>query len=154
MILTPSQLATLVAQARKDAPNETCGIVGGLDGRATGIYPLKNVDEEPRVRYLADPHELLHAIREIEEARGEEVLAIYHSHPASPAFPSPTDVERAFYPEAIYIIVSLMNQQAAQVRGFRILAGQVSEVTLEVVEEVEDYGQARANPRGHSSSKR
>jgi proteasome lid subunit RPN8/RPN11 len=131
----------VVEQARRDAPNETCGLIGGRDGIASGIYPLDNVDDQPRVRYMAEPHQLLHAMREIEETRGEEVLAIYHSHPASPAFPSPTDVERAFYPEAVYIIVSLMNWEMTQVRGFRIQDARVAEETLEIVEE-DDHEQA------------
>jgi proteasome lid subunit RPN8/RPN11 len=134
MILTRSQVEQLVAQARRDAPNETCGLIGGQDGRALQIYPLKNVDNNPRVRYLAEPQELLHAIRDVEEAHDWQVLAIYHSHPASPAYPSPTDVARAFYPDAVYILISLMNPELAQVRGFEIKEEKISEITLQVEE--------------------
>lgn len=134
MILTTSQIEQLIAQARRDAPYETCGLIGGAAGRALQIYPLKNVDEDPRVRYLADPQELLHAIRDVEEGHEWQVLAIYHSHPATPGYPSPTDVARAFYPEAIYILISLMNPDVAQVRGFQIEDGKISEVTLEIEE--------------------
>lgn len=134
MILTRTQVEQLVAQAKLDSPNETCGLIGGKDGRALQIYPLKNADENPRVRYLADPLELLHAIRDVEEAHDWEVVSIYHSHPASPGYPSPTDVARAFYPEAIYILISLMNPGLAQVRGFRIDDGKVTEITLEIEE--------------------
>jgi [CysO sulfur-carrier protein]-S-L-cysteine hydrolase len=132
MVLTASQIEQLVAQAWRDAPNETCGLIGGHDGRALQIYPLKNVDDNPRIRYLAEPQELLHAIRDVEEAHDWQVLAIYHSHPASPAYPSPTDVERAFYPDAIYILISLMNPEMAQVRGFQIQNDKITEVTLAV----------------------
>lgn len=135
MKLTRSQIDQLIAQARRDAPDETCGLIGGQDGRALKLYPLRNVDDNPRVRYQADPLELLHAIRDVEEANDWQVLAIYHSHPASPGYPSPTDVARAFYPEAVYILISLMNPEIAQVRGFQITEGKVSEVTLEVEED-------------------
>ncbi len=135
MILTSAQLERLIAQARADAPNETCGLIGGKDGRALQIYPLKNVDDNPRIRYLADPQDLLRAVREVEEAHNWEVLAIYHSHPASPAYPSPTDVERAFYPDAIYILISLRNPELADVRGFKIQEAKITEVTLDVVDD-------------------
>lgn len=134
MILTRSQVDQLVAQARRDAPNETCGLIGGQEGRALKLYPLKNVDDNPRVRYLAEPQELLQAIRDVEEAHDWQVLAIYHSHPASPGYPSPTDVARAFYPEAVYILISLMNPEIAQVRGFQITDNKITEVTLDVEE--------------------
>src|SRR5918911_637179 len=127
MRLTRSQLDQLIAQARRDAPNETCGLIGGQDGRALKIYPLTNVDENPRIRYLADPQELLYAIRDVEETNGWEVLAIYHSHPASPAYPSATDVGRAFYPDAVYILISLRNPEFAEVRGFNIRDEKISE---------------------------
>ena len=134
MILTRTQVEQLVAQAKRDAPNETCGLIGGKDERALQIYPLKNVDENPRIRYMAEPLELLHAIRDVEEAHDWQVLAIYHSHPATQAYPSATDVARAFYPDAIYILISLMNPELAQVRGFEIKEEKISEVTLQIEE--------------------
>ena len=131
MKLTHDQLHQLVAQARRDAPNETCGIIAGKEGRALKIFLLKNVDPEPRTRYNSDPHELLHALRAIED-NGWEHLAIYHSHPASSAYPSPTDIARAFYPNAVYLLISLMNPEQATVRAFRIVGEKVSEITLEI----------------------
>ncbi len=153
MILTSSQIQQLVEQARREAPNEMCGLIGGQNGRALQIYPLKNVDENPRIRYLADPQELLHAIRDVEETHGWEVLAIYHSHPATPAYPSPTDVARAFYPDAVYILISLMNPALAQVRGFEIKDAKVFEVTLEI-EEVKANEKTRADSRRHPKATR
>jgi [CysO sulfur-carrier protein]-S-L-cysteine hydrolase len=134
MILTRTQVEQLVAQARRDAPNETCGLIGGKDDRALQIYPLQNVDDDPRIRYMAEPQELLYAIRDVEEAHDWQVLAIYHSHPATPAYPSPTDVARALYPDAIYILISLMDPELAQVRGFQIKEEKISEITLQVEE--------------------
>ncbi len=151
MILTPSQVERLIAQARADAPNETCGLIGGREGRALQIYPLKNVDDNPRIRYLAEPEGLLRAIRDVEEDHDWEVLAIYHSHPASPAYPSPTDVSRAFYPEAIYILISLMNPEMAQVRGFAIQDAKITEVTLDVEQEATNE-QTGTNPRSHQAA--
>ena len=133
MQLTREQLEQLIAQARGDAPNETCGIVAGKEGRALKIYALKNVD----------PSELLHALREMEDL-GWEHLAIYHSHPATPAYPSPTDIARAFYPDVVYMLISLMNPEQAMLRGFRIVDGKVEEITLEIEDEDES---PRTNPR-------
>lgn len=142
MQLTREQLEQLIAQARRDAPNETCGIIGGKEDRAVKICPLKNVDAEPRIRYNCEPQELLHAMREIEDS-GWEHLAIYHSHPASPAYPSATDIARAFYPDAVYLLISLMNPEQAAMRGFRIVEGKVEEITLEIEDEEESAGSAR-----------
>ncbi len=141
LILTPTQLAQLVTQARADAPNETCGIIAGKEGHALQVFALPNIASNPRVEYYAEPHALLEAFREI-EAKGWEHLAIYHSHPASPAYPSPTDIARAFYPNVIYILISLLNPEQALIRAFRITEGQMSEITLEVEDE-----SSRENPR-------
>ena len=68
MILTREQLEQLIAQAKRDVPFETCGIIGGKDGRALKIYPLKNLDPDPRIRYQADPQQQLQALREIDDS--------------------------------------------------------------------------------------
>lgn len=143
MILTREQLEQLIAQARRDAPNETCGIIAGKEGRALKIYALKNVDPDPRIRYNVEPSELLHALREMEDL-GWEHLAIYHSHPATPGYPSPTDIARAFYPDVVYMLISLANPEQATLRGFRIVEGQVEEITLEIEDKDES---PRTNPR-------
>lgn len=129
--LTREQLHALIAHARDAAPNEACGIMGGKDQRALKIYPLPNTHATPRVNFYADPYELLAAFRDI-EAHGWEHLAIYHSHPASDAFPSATDLAQAYYPDAAYIIISLVNPEQPVVRAFRIIAGQVKEIPVEV----------------------
>jgi proteasome lid subunit RPN8/RPN11 len=147
MQLTHDQLKQLIALARADAPQETCGIIGGKDGRALQIYPLKNVDDQPQVRYLGDPQQQLHALQEIDE-KGWDVLAIYHSHPATQAYPSQTDIGRAFYPDAIYMLISLMNPEQATVRAYTIHEGQVGEITLEIEDEaLEIEDEANESPR-------
>jgi proteasome lid subunit RPN8/RPN11 len=134
MQLTREQLGQLIALARADAPRETCGIIGGKEGRALRVYPIANVDPEPRIRYNCEPQGLLNALRDIDE-NGWDHLAIYHSHPATPAYPSQTDISRAFYPDAVYLLISLMNPEQSEMRAFRIVEGKVGEVTLEVEDE-------------------
>lgn len=129
--LTRAQLAQLIAHARRAAPNEACGIIGGAKNRVRKIYPLKNTHATPRVNFYAAPLELFAALREI-EAQGWEHLAIYHSHPASDAFPSATDIAQAYYPDAAHLIISLARPVAPRVRAFRIVAGEVQELALRV----------------------
>ncbi|MCL4487399.1 MAG: M67 family metallopeptidase [Chloroflexi bacterium] len=146
MQLTREQLEQLIEQARREAPRETCGIIAGKDGRALMVYPLKNVESEANVRYLADPHEQLHALQDMDE-HAWDMLAIYHSHPASPAYPSPIDIARAFYPDAFYLLISLMDPAQATVRGFRIAEGEVEEVTIEIEDKDES---SRTHQRRHA----
>ena len=119
----------IVAHARGSAPDEACGLIAGSGGRATRVIRCANVHEMPTTRYRMDPREQLRAFREM-DAQGEELVAIYHSHPASQAYPSPTDRAEAHYPEAVYVLVSVRTD-APEVRAFRIGAdGAVKEVTL------------------------
>lgn len=144
MILTREQLEQLITQARHDAPNETWGIIGGKDGRALKIYPMKNVHATSETRYVADPQELLQVLREIEDEKQWDILAIYHSHPKTQPYPSATDIAEAHYPDSVYIIISLENPEQAKLRAFRIVDEKVSELTLEIEDEDES---PRTNPR-------
>jgi proteasome lid subunit RPN8/RPN11 len=128
MRLTQAQHDQIIVQARADAPLETCGLMAGRDGQVERVLPVPNVLRSP-VTYRMDGQEFADAMI----ACGFEPLAIYHSHPTGPPGPSPTDIAQAFYPESIYIIVSLA-QEPPSVRAFRIVAGSVSEVELRVVE--------------------
>lgn len=119
----------IVDQARAEYPNEACGLLAGTDGRATRCFPMTNAERSP-VIYRMEPAEQLRVFRQIEEA-GLELVAIYHSHTRSPAYPSATDVSLAYYPEAVYLIVSLADPEQPDLRGFRIVDGKVSEVELE-----------------------
>jgi proteasome lid subunit RPN8/RPN11 len=118
----------LIAHARDDLPNECCGLIAARDGQAVQLYRATNAEASP-VRYGLDPREQYEIMTEIEE-RGWELGAIYHSHTKSAAYPSQTDVNLAFYPEALYLIVSLENSDAPDVRAFRIADGQIDEVGL------------------------
>lgn len=120
----------IVDQARTEHPNEACGLLAGADGKATKIFPLINVERSP-VIYRIEPKEQLRAFNEIEDA-GLDLVAIYHSHTRSSAYPSATDVSLAYYPEAVYLIVSLADPDEPELRGYRIVDGKIDEVRLEV----------------------
>jgi len=109
----------IIGHARQADPIECCGLIGGEVEHAKSLYPLRNVALNSLVAYEAAPEELFAAQRQMRE-RGEELLAIYHSHPrsAQPA-PSETDVRLAYYPQAVYFIVGLAGPQPVM-RAFRI----------------------------------
>jgi proteasome lid subunit RPN8/RPN11 len=117
----------IVAHARAGLPNEACGILAGRDGRAERFYPAES-DEPSPYYYRIDSREQIRIIGEIEDA-GMDVVGIYHSHTSSPAYPSRTDVDQAFWPDAVYVIVSLAGG-GADVKGFRIADGDVADEPL------------------------
>ncbi len=107
----------MVAHAREDLPNECCGLVGGRDGEASVVIRVANAAASP-LRYEMDPQEQYNALRKIEDGGGE-LLAIYHSHTKSAAYPSQTDVNlAAAWPEQVYLIVSLADEDAPEVKGY------------------------------------
>jgi proteasome lid subunit RPN8/RPN11 len=120
MQISQRQLDELVAHATAAAPQECCGLIGGAnDCRAKTIYRTRNIAPNPLVTYEAAPEDLFAAQRQMRE-RGEELIAIYHSHPrAAEPEPSATDVRLAYYPSAVYLIVGLGNAEPC-VRAFRI----------------------------------
>jgi proteasome lid subunit RPN8/RPN11 len=119
----------MLEQAREEAPNECCGLIGGNDGEARTVYRARNAEASP-LRYNLDPQDQFRIMSEMEE-RGEELAAIYHSHTASPAYPSQTDINLAAYPDAIYLILSLAEDEEP-LRGFHIRDGEVSEAEIEI----------------------
>ena len=130
-------LREVIAAARAGAPNEACGLlvsdrVFAEGGVPTRYVSLRNAAQSP-YRYLIDPQEQLKVWVELDEA-DEVVWAIVHSHVASPAAPSATDVGLAFYPDSLYVIVSLADDKSPSVRVWSIRNGSVSEVSLTVVE--------------------
>jgi proteasome lid subunit RPN8/RPN11 len=110
----------MCAHARRAAPAECCGLVGGVEGEAASVYPLRNVAREPSKSYEAAPAELFDAQRRM-RARGETLVAIYHSHPrAHEPAPSATDVRLAFYPAAVYFIIGFDERGECVLRAFRV----------------------------------
>ncbi len=123
LVLTGAIADEIVAHARAGLPDEACGIVAGRDGVASRFYPAINADASP-YRYAIDSRDLLRIVTEIEDG-GEDVVAIYHSHTRSPAFPSRTDVELAFWPDAAYLIVSLASDPP-DLKAFAIRDGRIA----------------------------
>jgi [CysO sulfur-carrier protein]-S-L-cysteine hydrolase len=123
-------LDEILAHARDDLPNECCGMVGGADGEARTVYRAANAEASP-LRYSIDAREQFRLMRAIEEA-GEELVAIYHSHTKSPAYPSQTDVNLAGWPDAVYLIASLADEDSPVVKGFWIRDGEIAEAELAV----------------------
>ena len=130
MRIPRSMLDRIVAQARDEAPNECCGMIAARDGTAITLHPARNAAASP-LRYEIDGMEQYKIQNAIEEA-GLELGAIYHSHTRSDPLPSQTDINLAFYPEALYIIVGVKGPED-DVRAWRIVDGQVSQAQLEVV---------------------
>lgn len=118
--LTTAQFDQIIAHAREASPQECCGLIGGLiEGKSQTIYRARNVASDPLTTYEAAPEDLFAAQRAMRE-RGEQLLAIYHSHPRSAdPQPSATDVRLAYYPSAVYLIVGLGDPEPC-LRAFRI----------------------------------
>src|SRR6185295_2870719 len=121
MRISRELLDDVIAHARADAPNECCGMIASRDGEAVAVHRARNAAASP-LRYEIDA---------IEDA-GLELGAIYHSHTRSAPLPSQTDINLAFYPEAVYVIVGLADGDEADVRAWSIVDGKVSEAELEV----------------------
>jgi [CysO sulfur-carrier protein]-S-L-cysteine hydrolase len=119
----------MVAHARSEAPNECCGMVAANGDEAVKVFPAENAAASP-LRYEIDGAEQYQIQMEIDDA-GFDLGAIYHSHTRSEPYPSQTDINLAFYPEAIYVIVGLADEQP-DVRAFCIRDGQVTEAELAV----------------------
>jgi proteasome lid subunit RPN8/RPN11 len=121
--MTGEQWSALVEHAREEAPNECCGYVRAEDGVVQEVVRAENPRRSP-YGYELDSKSLL-ATNELDD-QGYEV-GIYHSHPRSPAEPSQTDINLAYYPHWTYLIVSLEREDEPVVRAWRIADGQVSE---------------------------
>ncbi len=120
----------IVAHALADAPDECCGIVSSRDGEALEVFRMENT-AHTWMRYEMDNMELYRVVTGIEEA-GNEVGIIYHSHTRTDPFPSQTDINLAFYPDSLYVIVGTATPQPV-VRSFTIRDGRVQETHLSVV---------------------
>ncbi|HEU0318384.1 MAG TPA: M67 family metallopeptidase [Solirubrobacteraceae bacterium] len=130
MRIARDMLDDIVAHAQADAPDECCGMIAADGGEATRVYRAANAAASP-LRYEFDGREQLRIQTEIEDA-GWELGAIYHSHTRSPPLPSQTDINLAFYPDSLYVIVGVAGEEP-EVRAFRIVGAEVEEVELTVV---------------------
>jgi proteasome lid subunit RPN8/RPN11 len=145
LCLTKEQANEIINQAKREAPNEACGILAGpptpmdalyQDGlrgvnkekRVTKVYPMINTDKSPQTFFM-DPKEQLRVMKEIRNL-GLEMVGIYHSHLQTRAYPSARDTELAFYPEASFVIVSISDKDNPNIRSFRIVEGKIEEEEL------------------------
>jgi proteasome lid subunit RPN8/RPN11 len=119
----------MVSHAREEAPNECCGMVAARDGEAVAIHRATNAAASP-LRYEIDGAEQYRIQMEIDKA-DLDLGAIYHSHTRSAPYPSQTDINLAFYPDALYVIVGLAGEEP-EARAFTIRGGQVAEAELVV----------------------
>ncbi|HEX6712533.1 MAG TPA: M67 family metallopeptidase [Thermoleophilaceae bacterium] len=127
MQISRGQLDEVIAHAQADAPNECCGYMRLSDGRVDEVFRAQNLRNSP-YGYEIDPKALLAANDLDDEGFG---VAIYHSHPRSPAEPSQTDINLAHYPHWLYVIVSLDGEPG--MRAWRIADGRVEEEAVDVV---------------------
>lgn len=131
MKISRKLLDEIVAHALDERPNECCGMVSGRDGVATEVFRARNALASP-FSFDMEPQDQLGIYTTIEE-RGEEILALYHSHTRSPAEPSQSDRNNAVsWPDPVWVIVSLEDPESPAVRGWDMRDGEVSEVGMEI----------------------
>jgi [CysO sulfur-carrier protein]-S-L-cysteine hydrolase len=118
----------MIAHARDEAPLECCGLLLGTPGRVEETLRARNL-RQSATAYLVDPADHFAAIRTARK-EGRTIVGAYHSHPRSPAVPSPVDLQEAHDAELLYVIVSLANPDAPDVRGFRLTRDWFVPVTL------------------------
>lgn len=117
----------IIASAKSHAPIESCGIIAGKNGRSIKVFPITNILQSS-TRYQMAPNEQIKVLLQLEENQWD-LLAIYHSHPAGPPYPSVTDIAEATYPEAVYLIVSSESGNWI-CKGFIIDRNEINEVEV------------------------
>lgn len=131
--LSQAQLDTVIGHARACKPEEACGILAGdSEGNVLRVYCMENA-EHSSTSYKLDSNEQFRVFDEIKRDELKKV-AIFHSHPHSPALPSMKDVEIAFYPDSVYLIVSLMDDEP-DCHAYEIVGGQTEELEITMVED-------------------
>lgn len=122
----------IVEQARVEAPVEACGILAGNDGKVEKLYEMTNIDKSSD-HFMMEPKEQFAVVKDIRSS-GLKMLAIYHSHPSTPARPSQEDIRLAFTPGVTYVIVSLQDSNCPCAKGFLIENGSITEVPVKIVD--------------------
>jgi [CysO sulfur-carrier protein]-S-L-cysteine hydrolase len=134
LVIRQDLVDAMVAHARRDHPDEACGVIAGPEGsdRPERFIPMLNAARSPTF-YEFDSQDLLKLYREMD--RNDEVpVVVYHSHTATEAYPSRTDVSYASEPDAHYVLVSTRDPEQHEFRSYRIVDGVVTEESVEVVE--------------------
>ncbi len=122
----------MIEQAKAEAPLEACGILAGREQRVVQFYTMTNEDRSGE-HFAMPPTEQFKTAKAI-RAAGLQMLAVYHSHPETPARPSDEDIRLALTPDVVHVIVSLQNLDRPVVKGFEITDGQVSEATIRILD--------------------
>lgn len=137
LVIRADLVEAMVAHARADHPDEACGVIAGPEGsdRPERFVPMVNAERSPTF-YRFDSGEQLKVWRAMDDA-DEEPVVVYHSHTATEAYPSRTDVSYASEPNAHYVLISTRDPEQHEVRSYRIIDGQVQEEPVEIVT---DYG--------------
>jgi len=140
LTIAPGLRAKIVAHARADHPDEACGVIAGPAGsdRPERFIPMLNAERSPTF-YRFDSMEQFRVWREMDE-RGEEPVVIYHSHTATEAYPSRTDVSYASEPGAHYVVVSTRDPDEVEFRSFRIVDGTITEEEVRIAVEAAGPG--------------
>ena len=130
LTLGPGILEQIIQHAKDAYPIEACGLLAGR-GVADRFIGMRNVSPSSS-EYEMDPAELIHVLRELRNA-GDQLMAIYHSHPHGPAALSHKDMEQAYYPDAAHVVVSLAEPEQPQAAAFRIAGGAIRQIELHVI---------------------
>ena len=135
LVIRADLVEAIVAHARRDHPDEACGVLAGPEGshRPERHIPMINAERSPTF-YRFDSQEQLKVWRALDEA-DEVPVVIYHSHTATEAYPSRTDVNLASEPDAHYVLVSTRDPDHSEVRSYRIVDGAVTEEPVNIVEQ-------------------
>jgi proteasome lid subunit RPN8/RPN11 len=121
----------LIAHAREGFPLEVCGILGGTADSVSAIYRMTNTDASNE-HFMMEPKEQFAVVKDL-RAKGLAMLAIYHSHPETPARPSEEDIRLALTPDVSYVIISLADQALPAVKSYKICSGTVEAELIETV---------------------
>lgn len=134
LVIRRDLVDAMVAHARRDHPDEACGIIAGPEGsdRPERFVAMDNAERSPTF-YRFDSMEQLRVYREM-SANDEETVVVYHSHTATEAYPSRTDISYASEPQAHYVLISTRDPEEHELRSYRIVDGVVTEEPVEVVE--------------------
>ena len=134
----------IIHHAQTEAPFECCGLLGGRNEEISHLYRIRNLEDSDRiqdlkipsdrtVRYFMDERQLMDAMTNMRDNQ-LELLAIYHSHPRTEAYPSATDIRLAYYPDSSYLIISLQNPKHPEANLFCMVDGKVTPQTLKILE--------------------
>lgn len=143
----------IVAHARRDHPDEACGVVAGPAGSDAPVRHIPMVNaERSSTFYRFDSMEQLRVWRELDQ-RDEDPVVIYHSHTATEAYPSRTDIDLAAEPGAHYLLVSTRRTHAEEIRSFRIVDGVVTEEPVRIIDATVDGTEVQSYKFGHTPTK-